>query len=85
MQNIWFARKLQEINNGDLDNLADAVAVVVPLEKAAIFLLTLICIENKIEGIKVKELVHNLPQETAAFAEYGNKIELGMYALFAHL
>ena len=61
MQNIWFARKLQEINNGDLDNLADAVAVVVPLEKAAIFLLTLICIENKIEGIKVKELVCNFP------------------------
>lgn len=42
MANFWFARKLEEImiNNGDLDNFADAVAVtvVVPLEKAAIFL-----------------------------------------------
>jgi len=36
MPNFWFARKLEEINSGDLDNLADAVAVVVPSKKAAI-------------------------------------------------
>lgn len=29
MPNFWFARKLEEIYHGDLDNLADAVAVVV--------------------------------------------------------
>lgn len=74
--------KLQEIND-DLDNLADAVAAGVALEKAAILLCNL-WFGNKVEGFKfkVKELVHDFSKKLLCLQSMGLGRGTYIYAWF---